>query len=174
MEFYDVIEQRRSIRQFRQQAVEQAKIDRILEAALRAPSARNTHSSEVMVVTDTTILAKLAVAKPLGGALLENAPLGIIVCGDPEKSIPWIENTAIIAISLQLAAQAEGLGSCWVHMRGNNFNDRQSTQDYIAELVDLPSHLQVECVIAIGYADEEKTPYTQQELPHHIIHRHES
>ena len=49
-------------------------------------------------------------------------------------------------------------------MRGNNYNGQKSTRDYIAEILGLPDHLDVECIIAMGYAGEEMVPYSREEL----------
>ena len=49
-------------------------------------------------------------------------------------------------------------------MRGNQFSDSKSTNEYIQELLDLPDQMEVQCIVAIGYADEEIAPYTEAEL----------
>ncbi|MGB5420978.1 MAG: nitroreductase family protein, partial [Desulfobacterales bacterium] len=50
--FFELIEKRRSIRQFTNGAIEAAKIDRLKEAALRAPSSRGSNHWEFVFVTD--------------------------------------------------------------------------------------------------------------------------
>jgi hypothetical protein len=49
-------------------------------------------------------------------------------------------------------------------MRGNNYNDSTSSRDYITGLLDLPDNLDIQCIIAIGYAGEEMVPYSKEEL----------
>lgn len=171
MEFFDVIEQRRSIRKFSHQPVEKEKIDQILDAVMRAPSARNSRSAELIVVTDEQMLSQLSIAKPGGAAFIKNAKLAIVVVGDPAKSIPYIEDAAIAAVYIQLAAQALGLGTCWSHMRGFDHGPNQSCKAYLSGLLGIPDNLEAECIIAIGYPDEAKAPYQKQELATHIIHR---
>ena len=65
---------------------------------------------------------------------------------------------------MQYAALSQGLGSRWCQIRGAGFNDDKSSRDYIAELLDLPDNLDIECIIAAGYPDEEMVPYTKEEL----------
>jgi nitroreductase len=165
MEFFDVIHQRRSVRKFLDRPVEQEKIERIVQATLRAPSARGSRSCELLIVRDAGMLDKLALAKPSGGGFLKETPLAVVICVDPARSGPWIEDAAITAIYVQLAAQAQGLSSCWVHFRDKSFSPDQSSRDYIAALLHLPANLQVECAVAIGYAGESKAPYRPEELP---------
>jgi nitroreductase len=171
MEFFDVVAKRRSIRKFTDQPVEKEKIDHIIDAAMRAPSARNSRSTELIVVSDPQTLSQLSIAKPAGAAFIKDAQAAIVVLADSGKSGPCIENAAITAAYIQLAATALGFGTCWSHMRGNTHNEHQSSNDYILQLLKAPSHLEVVCVIAIGGPDEEKAPYGRDELPAHQIHQ---
>ena len=88
----------------------------------------------------------------------------IVVCADPSQSPLWLEDCAIAAVSMQYAACAQGLASRWAQMRGNRYNDAKTSRDYIAELIDLPPNLEVECLIGIGYPGEEIIPYKKEEL----------
>lgn len=162
--FIELAEKRRSIRKFSDQEVEKEKIDSILEAALRAPSGRAARPWEFVVVTDNALLKKLSVAKPGGADFLKDASVAIVVCGDPSNSGLWIEDCSIAAVSMQYAAHSLDLGSRWSHMRGNNFSDNQSSKEYIAGLLGLPENLDVECIIAVGYPDEEMVPYKKEDL----------
>jgi len=162
--FTELVKKRRSIKKFTSQPVEPEKFDAIIETALRAPSGRAIRPWEFVVVTDKNILEKLSVAKPMGAEFLKDAPVGVVVCVDPSKSNLWIEDASIVAVSMQYAALSQGLGSRWCQIRGANFNDDKSSRNYIAELLDLPDNLDIECVIAVGYPDEEMVPYKKEEL----------
>ncbi|MDP6179378.1 MAG: nitroreductase family protein [Desulfatiglandales bacterium] len=170
--FIELAKKRRSIKKFTSQQVEQEKVDAIIEAALRAPSGRGTRPWELVFVKDKGLLEKLSVAKPGGAAFVKDASLGIVVCGDPSKSGLWLEDCAIAAVSMQYAAHSMGLGSRWAHIRENNYNDGKSSRDYIAELIDLPDNLDVECIIAIGYPGEEIVPYRKEDLAFDKISYH--
>jgi nitroreductase len=162
--FADLAKKRRSIREYEDRPVEQEKIDTIIESALRAPSGRAIRPWSFVVVTDRDILGKLSVAKPMGADFLKEAPVGIVVCAETDESRVWIEDCAIAAVFLQLGAHSLGLGSRWSHMRDNMYNDQKTTRDYIAEILNLPDNLEVECVIAIGYPAESVPPYEKNEL----------
>ena len=165
MQFFDVIDQRRSVRKFQPRPVAPEKIDGILAAVLRAPSSRGSRSWELVVVDQGPVLAQLAGAKPSGGGFLKGAPLAIAVCADPAKAGPWVEDAAIAAVYIQLAAQALGLGSCWAHFRDKMYREGRSSRDRIAEILKLPDRLEVECVVALGYADQVPAPYRGADLP---------
>jgi len=163
--FKEIAENRRSIRKFSKRKVEQEKIDVLLEVALRSPSARGSRSWEFIVITEPELLEKISLARPGGAAFIKNASVAIVVCGDTSKSALWVENCAIAAVSMQYAATSLGLGSRWAHMRGKDYNEEQSSRDYLAELLGCPDNVDIECVIAFGYADEEAAPYPKEDLP---------
>lgn len=65
MEFYDVVNKRRSIRQFTDKAIPQEVIERILDAGLKAPSSNHQRSWELVVYTDKEKVNELAqIVKP--------------------------------------------------------------------------------------------------------------
>jgi nitroreductase len=162
--FNELAEKRRSVKVYAKRPVEAAKIDAIIEAVLRSPSGRGTRPWAFVVVTDKILLEKLSVAKPEGAAFVRDAPVAVVVCGDPSVSALWVEDCSIAAVTLQYAAHALGLGTRWTQMRGNNFNEGTTSTQYIAKLLDLPEKLTVQCIIAIGYPGEEMVPYKKDEL----------
>ncbi|MBW2367707.1 MAG: nitroreductase family protein, partial [Deltaproteobacteria bacterium] len=111
--FLSLIQNRRSIRRFEEKPVENEKVEQLLEAGLRSPSGKGSNPWEFIVVDDPSLLEKLSRSKPHGAAFLKGAPLAIVVCGDPEKSDVWVENTSIASIMIHLMATDMGLGSCW-------------------------------------------------------------
>ena len=162
--FLSLIENRRSIRKFENKAVEEDTIATLVGALLRAPTSMGKNSWEFVVVNDRDRLAKLSRAKPHGASFLRNAPLGIVVCGDPQISDVWIENSSIASIYIHLAAASLGLGSCWIQIRERAHDESLSAEAYIADVLGLPAHLKVLSIIAIGYPDESKQPHPKESL----------
>lgn len=65
MEFYEVIEKRRSIRQFTDRPIHQEVLERILNAGLKAPSSNHQRQWELVTFTDKAIIHELAqIIKP--------------------------------------------------------------------------------------------------------------
>lgn len=166
-----VIQKRRSIRKFLNKPIEAEKIDLLLEAALRAPSSRGLNPWQFVVIIDKDLLAKLSQAKQHGSAFLKNAPLGIVVCADPEQCDVWIEDASIASIFIHLAAESLGLGSCWIQIRERMHDGKKSAQDYIAETLNIPAGMQVESIIAVGYPAETLPPHKKDELLFEKVHR---
>ncbi|MBU2498220.1 MAG: nitroreductase family protein [Proteobacteria bacterium] len=157
--FIPLIQKRRSIRKFSDKPVEPEKIDQLVEAALLSPSSRGFNPWSFIVVTDRGMLEKLSKAKLHGSAFLKNAPLGIVVCADSEKSDVWIEDASIATIFIHLAAASIGLGSCWIQIRERMQSETKTSQSYIEEVLGIPSNIQVLAMIGVGYPAEEKSPH---------------
>ena len=171
--FLSLVQKRRSIRQYLERPVEKEKIEGLIEAALRSPSSRGFNPWEFIVVTDRDLLAKLSTAKPHGASFLKNAPLGIVVCADPEKCDAWIEDASIASIFLHLAAESLELGSCWIQIRMRMHDQTKTAQEYVQELLNIPGNLNVEAMIAIGYPAESKPPHRKENLQYEKVHYNE-
>lgn len=163
MDFWQLIEGRRSIRKYKPNPVEPEKVAKIIEAALRAPSSKNLQPCEFITVTDPKLIAELAQARQ-HNSFLKDAPLAIVVCADPEKSDVWVENAAIAATFIGLAAVALGLGHCWLQIRKREHNPEQTAEEFVREVLGIPAHLKVVSIIAIGYHDEEKAGHKKEDL----------
>jgi Nitroreductase len=118
MEFNTVIQNRYSCRAFTSRAVEQEKVDRILEAGRIAPTAVNKQPVHVWTVTNPVTL------EAIKGVTRSNygAPLLLIVGCRPADA--WVRrydgkngaevDASIVATYLMLAAENEGLATLWV------------------------------------------------------------
>ncbi len=168
--FLSLVQKRRSIRRYEDKPVEPEKIDRLIEVALRAPSSRGFNPWEFVVVTDRILLEKLSKAKPHGASFLKDASLGIVVCADPEKCDVWIEDASIASIYIHLAAESLELGSCWIQIRKRMHDQTKTAEQYIRELLNIPKHLNVESIIAIGYPAEKKSPHLKEDLQYEKVH----
>lgn len=166
----DLLTTRRSIRKFQNKGIEKEKIEAILKGALLSPSSRSIRPWEFIAVTDKELLQKLSLSKEHGSEFLEGAPLGIVIIADPEACDVWIEDSSIAAIITQLTAQSLGLGSCWIQIRERFHLENEKAEDYVKGILGIPGKYKVECIIAIGYAREEKKAYTDEDLKYNKIH----
>jgi nitroreductase len=168
--FKSLIEKRRSIRKFLEKPVEDEKIEMLIEAALRAPSSRGLNPWEFIVVTKRDLLKKLSSAKPHGSGFIKNAPLGIVICADEVKCDVWIEDCSIASAFILLASESMGLGSCWIQIRERMHSESKTSEAYVSEVLDIPSGLRVESIIAVGYPDETKPPHKKEELQYDKVY----
>lgn len=168
--FMPMIRKRRSIRHFEDKPVEEEKIDRLIEAALRPPSSMGKMPWSFIVVKDRGLLEKLSTAKIHGASFLKNAGLGILVCADPEISDVWIEDAAIASTFIFLAAESMDLGACWIQFRKRNHREGITSEQFIIDLMDLPERLRVLSIIAVGYPGEIKLPHEKESLKYDRVY----
>ncbi len=156
MDFFELAAHRRSLRKFTDQKVTQEVIEKILKTTLLAPSSKNTHSSRFMVIENREALQAIADMRDSGSAFVADAPLAIIVAGDKDLTDLWVDNASISATFLQLAVEAAGLGSCWVHINGRPHCKTDASQgtaeDYLRSKLDIPENWGLLCAVAIGYS----------------------
>lgn len=167
----DLLKTRRSIRKYQDKTVEKEKIDAILKGALMAPSSNGRKSWEFIVVEDKEKLNRLSLCRERGSQMLSGAALAIVVATDGEPYDVWIEDASIAAAIIQLTAHSLGLGTCWVHVRGRQYNEGTTSEAYIKQVLDMPDSAKVECMISVGYPDEEKEPHDEESLLYNKIHR---
>lgn len=160
----ELLYKRRSVRKYKEEKVEEEKVEKILKAALLSPSGRSLKPWEMIVVDDREALARLSKAKKSGAALIEGAPLAIAVIADEEKSGTWIEDTSILCTIMQLEIEKLGLGSCWVQIRMREDADGNKSEDIVKNILGIPERFRVEAIVAIGYKDEEKKAYTEADI----------
>ena len=139
----DAIVSRRSIRQYQPRPVEKEKIAQLLEAGLRAPSSRALFPWEFLVVDRPELLRQMVAMRQIGSAFIGAAPLAIVVCADAGQSDTWIEDSAIAAAFMTLAAETLGLGSCWIQIRGRESAAGKSSETFLRELLHIPDRLTV-------------------------------
>ncbi len=168
--FVSLVQKRRSIRKFLTKPVEDEKIDLLIEAALRSPSSRGYNPWEFIVVTERNLLEKLSNAKIHGSQFLKDAPLGIVVCADPDKCDVWIEDCSIASTFIFLAAESIGLRSCWIQIRERMHNESLSAEAYVMDVLGIAPQLKVESIIALGYPDETKPFHKKEDLQYEKIH----
>ena len=118
MDFQQVIEARRSVRKFRDEEVPHEVLAQAIEAALHAPSSRNSRSTRFLAVRDAATVHRMAAMRDYGAVPLAGAPAAVVVMGDRAASDLWVDNAAIAATILQLALVDAGLKSFWVHVNG--------------------------------------------------------
>jgi nitroreductase len=155
MEFFDVIERRHSVRKFTDKPLTQEQIDALISVANSAPSSRNSKSTAFLIIEDRDTLEALSQMREYGSSLIKGAQAAFVLLGDPSKTDLWVDNCAICATMIQLAATNLGLGSCWVHINGRTrakLDDSQGyAEDYVRELLGVKDEMRIYNAIALGY-----------------------
>jgi nitroreductase len=127
----DILRKRRSIRRYKDRAIEENIVDKLKEAALRSPTSRGINPWRFFFITDKARLEELSRAK---------------------------EDCSIASIIMQLAGISLGLGSCWIQIRNRMHRGSQASEDFVRSVLHLSENMRVESIISFGYPDEEKPP----------------
>lgn len=148
MNFLELAKERRSVRSYTSQEVEEAKLHYLLECARLAPSAVNRQPWHFFVVKSEE--KKRLLWQCYARDWFAQAPVYIVICADDAEA--WVRqadgknhadiDAAIVVEHLCLAAADLGLGTCWVC----NFDVEKCS-----ELLALPSHQRPVAILPVGY-----------------------
>jgi len=146
MDVYEAIEKRFSVRSYEDRAIEDDKLERVLNAARLAPTARNLQNMKLVVVRDADIRRQLGegAEQPFVGeapvviAVVTLEPDRTMYCGMPVGPV----DCAIAIDHMTLAAMAEGLGTCWI----GHFD-----QDKCCRTLQVPPEAKIVEMLALGY-----------------------
>ena len=151
--FLDVVRDRYSCRSFKAEQVSKEQLDYILEAGRLAPTAKNLQEQHIYVCQSAESLAKIdEVTRSRYGA-----PTCLVVTWDTENVYTYpgekynsgAEDATIVATHIALAAQAIGLGSCWV----NAFDP-----DKLHQLLGLPANERILMILSLGIPATDAKP----------------
>ena len=153
MEFERLISERYSVRSFSPERLPQEAIDKILEAAHKAPTGCNYQTQRILVLNTDESLEKLRGCTRCHFG----APTAMLVCHNRDES--WHRpydgalsspvDAAIVTTYMMLAARNIGVGSCWVM----HFNPAA-----IREAFDIPENVEPTALLVLGYPSEEAKP----------------
>ena len=161
MEFFDVVRDRYSCRQFdSSKPVEDEKLEKILEAGIVAPTAKNAQPVKIWVLKSEEARAKIRSVMPFKWA---DTPVVLVVGGTKEGAFVRPSDNrnfgdvdaSIIATHLMLAVENVGLGSTWV-----GFFDVPKTKELFPEMKDYD----LVAIFPIGYPASDAQPSERHTL----------
>jgi len=151
MDTFQTIISRRSIRHFKPGKISETEIEKLLTAAMQAPSARNTQSWQFVVITDKAIMIKIPQFHPYA-EMLHEASVAIAVCGDQslEQNVGYIiQNCSAATQNILLTAHDLGLGAVWL-----GIYPREPRMAGMKDLLQLPEYIVPVSLVALGHPDE--------------------
>ena len=164
------IHSRRSVRKFVDTPLTGEEVQVLLEAGLRAPSSKNRHTTQFILIEDREKLDALSYMREAGAGFLRQVPLGIVILGSPMECERWIADASLAAGFIQLQAEAMGLGSCWADAYGCYTGAGQESTEYVRNVLGIPYQLEVLCIIAVGHRERIPEPRPTESLKWEKIH----
>jgi nitroreductase len=189
MELFEAIHSRRSIRRYKPDTVDDAKINAILEAGRWAPSWANTQCTRFIVVRDTKVKSALAdtvnkMKTPDGkeamtpaAVAITTVPVVIAVCAETGKSGTkpgsggggefitdkgdwFMFDTALAVENMALATHAQGLGTVII----GAFNPQAAEK-----VLNMPKGYRITVILPIGLPTQEGKAPPRKELSELVI-----
>ncbi|MCI8337168.1 MAG: nitroreductase [Lachnospiraceae bacterium] len=162
MSVLETAKARSSVRDYTGQAVEEVKLQKILEVAHVAPTAANMQPVRLIVVRSREGLSAVSESANIYGA-----PVAIVVCADRSKA--WMRpydnmvtadiDASILSDHMMLMATELGLGSVWICY---------FKPDALKQGLNLPKNLEPINILALGYSAEpeaDKDRHSQTRIP---------
>lgn len=144
---------RRSCRSFKAKPVEEEKVDKILRAAMQAPSGRKELAWEFYVISNQEMRTKLANLAPQFSNV-ETAGLAIIPISNRQRyKKHWDYEQQDLAAATQnilLTATEEGLCSLW-----QGVTPREDLIAAVSEVLGLDKHMVPFAIISVGYGSKD-------------------
>lgn len=150
---------RRSIRKFKDTAVEPEKIDRLLRAAMQAPSAGNQQPWEFIVVKNKEALRRLSDVSPYAKPVAGSAVTFVLLANGNELKIPtaWQQDLSAAAENLLLEAVHLGLGGVWFGVA-----TADAAVENVRKLYNLPEAVKPFALISVGYPDGQENVFVDR------------
>lgn len=145
---------RQSIRKYSSEEIDPDLLTDIVEAALMAPTSRNSQSVRLIVVDDRETVEALSGIRKHGSSFVAGASVVIAVCADTSLTRRPLADSAIAATYLQLGATSNDLASCWCHVEDSEGAIDATAQETVHRLLDLPESLLCHCLIALGLPED--------------------
>lgn len=150
--FLEIVEKRKSIRSYKNIEVEKEKLDYVIEAFRKAPSAKNLQPWKLVIVNDKNIIKELAVACK-NQTFIGEAPVVIVACAKEDEAYgtmggylnSYPVDIGIAFEHVMLAATEQGLGTCWI----GAFYEKA-----VKEIIKAPENVRVVALTPLGYPNE--------------------
>ena len=167
MDFYEVIKARRSVRAYRQDPVDDETLERVLSAAVLAPSAGNRQPIHLYVVREKA--ARMRMMEVYRQEWFVSAPVIICACHEPGHAWKRTDGKSYADVDLAiafdhliLAATAEGLGTCWIGA---------FKAEVLRAILDIPDNLEPVALTPLGYPAHEPSASPRRSLDELVEYR---
>jgi len=156
MDFFNVVNKRRSTREYSNKPIKPKDLEKIIAAGQLAATARNEQPWQFVVVSDKEKIQELGQMVSPNGAFLAGANAAIVVLSEETKY--FLEDCSAATENILLAAAALGIGACWIA------GDKKDYAAKVAAFVQARSGERLISVIALGYPAHPVTPVPKKPL----------
>ncbi|MFO7959083.1 MAG: nitroreductase family protein [Candidatus Brocadiia bacterium] len=155
MDAYEALMTRRSIRSYTDEPVSDEDVEKILRAAMAAPSAGNEQQWHFVVIRDDETMGHIMDVHPYSGMLAE-ADVCIAVLADlslEKHKGYWVQDASAATQNILLAAHALGLGAVWLGV-----HPVEEREEGLKAILNLPDGVECLSLVSIGHPAEPAGP----------------
>lgn len=154
MDTFEAIKKRATYRgPYKNKKISKEHLNKIVQAAIDAPSGCNAQTTYFVIVDDEMIMKKLSSIMPKGG--MDTATAAIVVLADRSPAYGdmsfYKEDYSAAVQNIYLAATAMGYATCWL----DGVLRKDSVSEKISKLLDVPADLLTCVLMPIGIPDKE-------------------
>jgi len=160
MELFEAIAKRASVRAYKEAAVTEADLLKIVDAGRRAPSGGNRQPLQFILIQDAATLRALERVQ----ACFATASAAVGILGDPAASRWWLEDAAAAAENMLLAITALGYASVWVE--GTLLKE----EAFAKELLGVPAQKRLVILLPVGKPPQ-NTPQADKKALEDVLWR---
>lgn len=170
MNFYDVINNRKSVSKYKGDEICRGSLNNMIEAAMKSPTWKNRTSFKLILLEDKNIKDSMAEfilnSDNKAKEALKEAPMALVVIAEPEKSGEvdgkefYIADGAIAMEHFILAATAEGYGTMWIGAL---------KEEKIKELLNIPDEFKIIGVTPIGVSAEVEPHNEKKDIKEYVF-----
>jgi nitroreductase len=160
MDAFDVLKTRRSARSFSNKVIPKKSLEKIVDAARFAATARNIQPWEFVVVTAQEMLKKLGALADNGRFIAEAHACIAVFCRETKY---FLEDCSAATENILLAATALGIGSCWVA------GDKKPYCHEVCALLAAPAGYRLISLVALGFPAAD-TPVAPKRALKELLH----
>jgi len=170
MDFFQVVKTRQSVRAFALREIEEDKLQQILDAANKAPSAGNLQAYEIYLVRNASVRKELARAS-LRQDFVASAPIALVFCANPSRAVARygqrgeqlysVQDATIACTFAMLAATTIGLATVWIGA---------FSEEKVRQAISAPEGFRPVAILPIGYAAESPEHASRRTLSE-LVHR---
>ena len=158
------IQNRRSVREYKPDAVLQEHINEIIKAGQFAPSARHNQAVEFIVVENQETKDKIF--EIVGQEFVKEAKVLIIPVSDTTKTNCPVEDLSVASENMFLQATSLGLGTVWKALKSE-----LKEAEKIKKLLGIPEQYMAINIIPVGYPKNKPESHTDKDFDEKKIHK---
>ncbi|MBU0758921.1 MAG: nitroreductase family protein [Candidatus Omnitrophica bacterium] len=155
MDFFDVVKNRKSVREYSDRKIGKALIEKIIDSGRVAATARNEQPWEFIATSDKEVMKKICSMCPNAPFIKDASHLLAVFSKDTKY---YLEDCSAATQNILLAIEALGLAGCWIA------GDKKDYAETVGNIFNVPRGYMLASMISVGYPKKPQEPKVKRPL----------